>query len=86
MKGKRKEMSKEWYPMINYELCTECGICITKCRHGVYKQGQDRPVVVYAEGCIHGCHGCGNICPAGAISYVGENLENGGNVCCCGCE
>ncbi|WP_243145980.1 4Fe-4S binding protein [Clostridium chromiireducens] len=21
-------MSKSWYPVINYELCTECGACV----------------------------------------------------------
>ena len=76
-------MSKSWYPMINYELCTECGACIEKCSHGVYKQGSARPVVSNPEGCIEGCHGCGNLCPAGAIDYAGEN--NGSNSCGCGC-
>lgn len=31
------------------------------------------PVVVNIEGCIQGCHGCGNLCPNGAIQYVRDN-------------
>jgi NAD-dependent dihydropyrimidine dehydrogenase PreA subunit len=75
-------MSKNWYPVINYELCTECGTCIEKCAHGVFKLGSQRPVVVNPEGCIEGCRGCGNLCPAGAIDYVG----NGGGANGCGCS
>lgn len=78
-------MSKCWYPVINYELCTECGACIEKCSHGVYKQGSKRPVVSFPEGCIEGCHGCGNLCPVGAIDYVGKS-NCGDNSCSCGCS
>lgn len=79
-------MSKTWYPMINYELCTECGTCVNKCTHGVYnKEKAPRPVVVLPEGCVQGCKGCGNLCPNGAIEYFGDSkveCEAGG--CCCG--
>lgn len=79
-------MSKTWYPVINYEKCTECGSCIEKCTHGVYKQGGNRPVVIYPEGCVHGCHGCGNLCPVGAIDYVGENKNSSEGSCGCRCS
>jgi len=66
-------MSKTWYPMINYEKCTECGMCTAKCTHGVYdREKAPRPVVVFPEGCIEGCTGCGSICPNGAIEYFGD--------------
>jgi NAD-dependent dihydropyrimidine dehydrogenase PreA subunit len=71
-------MSKTWYPVLNYEICTECGACFNKCSHGVFKMEGNRPVVVNPEGCIHGCHGCGNLCPVGAIEYVGDTS----NGCC----
>ncbi len=83
-------MSKTWYPMINYELCTECGTCVGKCTHGVYnKEKAPRPVVIYPEGCIQGCTGCGSICPSGAITYFGDTTKTGcGEGCCCtgGCD
>ena len=43
------------------------------------------PVVVNPEGCIQGCHGCGNLCPNGAITYVGDKAV--GNIeCSCSTE
>ncbi len=80
-------MSKTWYPVINDELCTQCGACTNKCSHGVYHPGKaPRPVVVKPEGCIQGCHGCGNLCPNGAIEYFGDPTVKGGTCECCSCE
>lgn len=47
-------MSKAWYPVINYEMCIECGTCINKCKRGVYEKKEGRPVVIYPVGCIDG--------------------------------
>lgn len=78
-------MSKTWYPVINYDLCIECGTCTDKCKHGVYDKSQEpRPVVIYPQGCIQGCHGCGNLCPSDAIEYFGDNGKSGNNACNCG--
>jgi len=66
-------MSKNWYPILNYEACTACGACLRKCSHGVFKDKDGMIVVVKPVGCVEGCHGCQNLCPAGAISYFGEN-------------
>lgn len=67
-------MSKKWYPIIDNAKCSECGICVNKCTHGVYNKAKaPTPVVVYQEGCVDGCHGCGNLCPQSAITYVGES-------------
>lgn len=89
-------MAKTWYPVIDYLLCTECGACISKCPHGVYdKSKAPSPVVKNPEACVDHCHGCGNICPVGAITYVGEDTgwtpPNGEQSaeearCSCGCE
>lgn len=78
-------MSRNWYPVIDYERCIECGVCIDKCKHGVYKlEKAPTPVVIKSENCIEECHGCGNLCPTEAISYVGDNGEGSGN-CDCSC-
>lgn len=66
-------MVEKWYPVIDYSLCTECGACVAECTHGVYKPGLPSPVVNNPEACIEHCHGCGNRCPAGAITYVGDS-------------
>lgn len=67
-------MSKMWYPVIDYVVCGECGACIKKCSHGVYNgEKAPTPVVMHNEECVEGCHGCGNLCPKGAITYVGDD-------------
>lgn len=67
-------MAQKWYPVIDYLLCRECGACIAKCSHGVYDAAKaPTPVVLNPQECVDHCHGCGGICPAGAITYVGED-------------
>lgn len=87
-------MAKNWYPVIDILTCAECGVCVAKCKHGVYdKSKAPIPVVVNPNGCLDHCHGCGNKCPNGAITYVGEDTgwtpPNGtpqekSGCCCCG--
>ena len=67
-------MSQTWYPVIDYVLCEECGTCMNKCSHGVYDDKKfPTPIVMNVEGCGDHCHGCGSLCPVGAITYVGED-------------
>jgi len=67
-------MSKTWYPVVDYEICEECGTCVGMCPHAVYDLEKNPvPLVVNSDGCIEGCHGCGSKCPAGAITYFGDN-------------
>ncbi len=67
-------MAKTWYPVIDYTLCTECGACAAKCPHGVYDlKKAPTPVVASPIFCVDHCHGCGNRCPVGAITYVGDD-------------
>lgn len=88
-------MAKTWYPVIDYLTCAECGTCIANCPHGVYDTAKaPSPVVTNPDACIDHCHGCGNRCPAGAITYVGDDTgwtsPNGekkpeASCCSCGC-
>lgn len=67
-------MAERWYPVIDYSLCIECGSCTKKCSHGVYDLIKaPTPVVTNPIECVNHCHGCGNLCPVGAISYVGDD-------------
>ncbi|MCL2497135.1 MAG: arsenite methyltransferase [Symbiobacteriaceae bacterium] len=69
-------MAMNWYPVINEESCRECGSCVKQCAHGVFdKSSPLYPVIVHTDGCIDGCHGCGNLCPSGSITYSGENTD-----------
>lgn len=77
-------MSKPWYPVIDYSLCVECSICTDKCKNGVYdKSKAPTPVVINPKNCIEGCRGCGNLCPQGAICYVGDNGDRESGNCNC---
>ncbi len=86
-------MSKTWYPVIDYLTCTECSICIDNCPHGVYDEIKAPcPVVLNPTLCVEHCHGCGNECPVGAITYVGDKtgwMPPNGNpeaeASCCSC-
>jgi len=75
-------MSKNWYPVIDPKSCIECGACFVKCTNGVYKLEGTKPVVVYTKGCVEGCRGCQNLCPAKAIKYVGDNGDKKAESCC----
>ncbi|MGC6173990.1 4Fe-4S dicluster domain-containing protein [Lacrimispora sp. 38-1] len=85
-------MSRKWYPVIDYVNCAECGSCIEKCSHGVYDASKaPTPIVVNGNGCVEGCHGCGSLCPNGAITYIGDdtgwtppNGTNDNTSCGCG--
>ncbi|RDY28163.1 4Fe-4S ferredoxin [Romboutsia weinsteinii] len=78
-------MSKNWYPVINYSKCNNCGKCVENCNFGVYDKDQyPKPEVINIEGCIEGCNGCANLCPNGAIKYR-DTRESGycGPGCSC---
>lgn len=89
-------MAKTWYPVVDYLNCSECGNCIAMCPHGVYDTAKiPSPVVTNPEACIYHCHDCGNRCPVGAITYVGDDTgwippngtqESKGDCCSCGCK
>lgn len=57
---------------IEKEICTGCGICISKCPFGALRMEESVPVV--SEGCL-GCNACVEQCPAGAISKDEEACE-----------
>ena len=74
-------MSETWYPIIDLEKCSGCQICVNFCRQGVYAKESGKPLVIKPVGCVHGCRGCQNKCPEGAIDYAGS-----GESCCDGAE
>lgn len=58
--------------MINQGKCIGCSACYKMCKHGVFAIEKNKPKVINREGCVEGCHGCGNRCPEKAIMYSGD--------------
>ncbi len=79
-------MAETWYPVIDYDLCAECGACVAKCCNGVYVKGKSRPEVVNPNNCVSGCRGCQKLCPTGAISYIGDTGKIQACDCKCACN
>jgi len=84
-------MAENWYPVINIKTCIECGKCIEKCAHEVYNQNSSpKPEVINLNGCVDHCHGCGELCPTGSITYFGEDTgwtpPKAATDAGCGCE
>ncbi|MPM11728.1 hypothetical protein SDC9_58078 [bioreactor metagenome] len=87
-------MAKNWYPVIDYMNCIDCGTCVTNCPHNVFDVSKaPTPIVKIPESCIDHCHGCGSRCPVGAITYVGDDTgwtpPNGlqeAETACCSCS
>ena len=58
-----------WYPAIDDGLCTNCGVCIGFCAHGVYALDDVQTSVVTPYNCVVGCSGCETQCTLGAIRF-----------------
>jgi len=63
----RKEI--KWYPKIDYDICTNCGVCLEFCRNHVFENEGDRVVIARPYDCLVGCKACAPRCPVGAISF-----------------
>ena len=72
-------MQVEVQPIINYNLCTKCGLCVTGCSVDAMRMTSTGPVLNKPTTCIY-CTDCEGLCPTGAIRTPlivswQENLE-----------
>jgi NAD-dependent dihydropyrimidine dehydrogenase PreA subunit len=59
-----------WYPVIDYNRCTNCLECIDFCLFGVYGiDHKDRILVENQDNCKRGCPACSRVCPENAIIF-----------------
>jgi NAD-dependent dihydropyrimidine dehydrogenase PreA subunit len=60
-----------WYPSVDQNLCTGCGLCVEHCKHAVYKPDPDANTVVVVNPyhCEVYCESCRFRCESGAISF-----------------
>jgi len=61
----------EWYPRIDPDKCSGCGVCFITCGRRVYDWDQetDRSVVTHPYNCQVACTTCANLCPSKAIEF-----------------
>ena len=59
-----------WFPVIDYERCSQCQQCLGFCLFGVYALAADgRVVVQQPDACKTNCPACARICPQVAIIF-----------------
>lgn len=68
--GEASEEAPAWYPVIDYDRCSNCGQCHEFCLFGVYeKDAEERVQVVQPGNCKNNCPACARICPEAAIIF-----------------
>lgn len=60
--------------VIDYDVCTSCGICIGYCRFDAISDNGGR--VEISETSCDGCHLCARVCPVGAITMVDSDQSS----------
>jgi Pyruvate/2-oxoacid:ferredoxin oxidoreductase delta subunit len=69
--GARKlEAWKPWFPVIDYDRCTNCMQCLTFCLFDVYGvDANDKLTVQNQSNCKTDCPACSRVCPEVAILF-----------------
>jgi NAD-dependent dihydropyrimidine dehydrogenase PreA subunit len=61
---------KPWFPVIDYERCTDCMQCLSFCLFGVYGVDPGNHIQVQSpENCKTNCPACSRVCPEAAIIF-----------------
>jgi len=58
-----------WFPVIDYDRCTHCGLCANFCIFGVYEVEDGKVRVENPESCKTECPACARVCPETAIIF-----------------
>ncbi|MBS3734062.1 MAG: ferredoxin family protein [Phycisphaerae bacterium] len=61
--------SLAWFPVIDYERCTDCRQCMGFCLFGVFAVRDGRVVVSEPDKCKPYCPACARVCPNEAIMF-----------------
>ncbi|MEI9897476.1 MAG: hypothetical protein WDN28_27365 [Chthoniobacter sp.] len=61
---------KPWFPVIDYDRCTNCMQCLSFCLFGVYGVDGDKHIQVQNnDHCKTNCPACSRVCPEAAIMF-----------------
>lgn len=55
-----------WFPVIDEDKCTGCGLCMDFCSNNVFEAGESSTVVKNPYNCVVGCSSCTKVCDADA--------------------
>jgi len=66
----------KWYPTIDTDKCTGCGMCVTTCGRNVFDFDwkEKKPVVARPFQCMVGCTSCQVWCVFDAISFPDRKI------------
>lgn len=61
---------KPWFPVIDYDRCTNCMQCLSFCLFGVYGVDEGQRIQVQNQDqCKTNCPACSRVCPEAAIMF-----------------
>ena len=81
--ARQLEAWKPWFPVIDFDRCTNCMQCLTFCLFDVYGvDGKQQITVQNEDNCKTDCPACSRVCPEVAILFpkYGKGPINGDNV------
>ncbi|MCG1667101.1 MAG: ferredoxin family protein [Thermoplasmata archaeon] len=63
--------NESWWPIIDYEKCNNCGMCLLTCGNKVFlwSENENKFIVGNPSNCVLGCTTCSKLCPVDAISF-----------------
>ena len=65
-----EQTARRWYPVIDFDRCTNCMECVDFCLFGVYGvDGVENILVEQPDNCRKGCPACSRVCPENAIIF-----------------
>jgi len=65
-----KDGFRGWFPVIDFDRCTQCMECLGFCLFGVFGIGEAGRLEVQApESCKNNCPACARVCPEAAIIF-----------------
>ncbi|MFT5466049.1 MAG: NAD-dependent dihydropyrimidine dehydrogenase PreA subunit [Verrucomicrobiales bacterium] len=65
-----KKSWKPWFPVIDYDRCTNCMQCLSFCLFDVYGVDDDKQIQVQnQDNCKTNCPACSRVCPEVAIMF-----------------
>ena len=78
----KRTLWKPWFPVIDYDRCTNCMQCLTFCLFDVYSVKDNTITVTNEDKCKTDCPACSRVCPEVAILFpkYGKGPINGDRV------